>query len=637
MILGLAVLLSTAAPPAAQSWTPTGPTGGDVRALAVDARREDTIFLGTADGILYHSDDGGRRWQRLSPGFPKRGMSLDNVLIDPRGRVLVGFWEVEGKGGGVARSADGGRTFTLLPGIDGESVRALSIAGGDPDVLVAGTLTGVFRSEDGGDSWRRISPVGHPEIKNVESVAIDPVDPRVVYAGTWHLPWKTLDAGRTWRVISAGMIDDSDVFTLTLDRRTPRTVYASACTGIYRSKDGAARWAKVRGIPASSRRTRSFAQDPRRHETLYAGTTEGLWVSEDDTATWRLATSKQLVVNSVVKARDTILLGCDAAGVLRSDDGGRSFAPSNEGFTEQLVSRLLFDAATGRLVAGIMGDRHHSGVLVAAKPEGPWTRLGGGLEGREVLTLALMSGEVVAGTDDGVFRSVSQLGQWRRLPTLIGGVDLHPRVADLASSEGRLLAATDRGLLRSSDGGSTWQRLGLGLAESVTAVATSARNPQLALATTTLGVFKSQDGGATWQALAGGVGSGAIRALRLLPADDRIVFAATRSGLLRSRDGGRSWERRGAGLPLSDIAGLDFAADGRTVYASDFRNGGLYVSRDAGETWTPLPVAGLVSNRVFAVAADPIRPGRLFAGAAAGGLHVFEAASAATLTAGGGQ
>lgn len=613
----------------AETWVPVGPTGGDVRALAVDPSREDTVFLGTADGIVYRSGDGGRRWQRPAPGFPKRGMSLDNLVVDSRGRLLVGYWEVEGRGGGVARSSDGGHTFELLRGMEGESVRALAVAGADPDVLVAGTLTGVFRSEDGGDGWQRISPANHAEIRNVESVAVDPEDARVVYAGTWHLPWKTTDAGRTWRAISAGMIDDSDVFTITLDRRTPRTVYASACTGIYRSKDAASRWAKLRGIPPSSRRTRSFAQDPRRHETLFAGTTEGLWVSEDDSLTWRLATSRHLVVNSVVKTRDSILLGCDAAGVLRSEDGAWTFRASNDGFAEQLVSRLLFDSTTGRLVAGIMGDRHHSGVLVAARAEGPWTRLGAGLEGREVLSLALAKGDVLAGTDDGLFRSASRGGPWRRLAMLVGGVDPHPRVADVAGADDTLLAATNRGLLRSIDGGATWQRHALGSADSVTAVAVSARDPQLALATTALGVFKSRDGGANWQSLAAGVGSGAIRALRFLPSDDRIVFAATRGGLLRSRDGGRSWERRGAGLPLSDIAGLDFAPDGRAVYASDFRHGGIFLSRDAGESWAPFSAAGLVSNRVFAVAADPTRPGRLFAGAAAGGLHVLDPAAAA--------
>lgn len=629
----LALLL--AVPARAQSWTPVGPTGGDVRALAVDPRQEGRVFLGTADGVLYLSEDAGRAWRRLLPGFPKRGMSLDNVVVDPRGRVLVGYWEVEGTGGGVARSLDGGLSFSLMEGIAGESVRALDFAASDPDVLVAGTLSGVFRSEDGGDTWRRMSPAGHPEIKNVESVAIDPTDPRIVYVGTWHLPWKTSDAGRSWREIHAGMIDDSDVFTISLDRRTPRTVYATACSGIYRSLDAAGRWSKVRGIPGSSRRTRSFLQDPERPATHYAGTTEGLWITEDDTASWRLATSKQLVINSVVMSRGSILLGTDAAGVLRSEDRGRSFAASNAGFAEHLVSRLLFEPASGRLVAGIIGDRHHSGVLTAGRPEGPWTKLGEGLEGREVLSIALLGEEVLAGTDDGAFVSVSHCGQWRRLPTLDDGFDLHPRVVDVAAADAqRLLLATQRGLLRSQDGGASWQRLRLGLAESVTAVAFSPRDAQLALATTPLGVFRSRDGGASWQPLAQGVGTGEIRALRFLPSDDRIVFAATRGGLLRSSDGGRSWERRGSGLPLSDIAGLDFGED-RTVYASDFRNGGLFVSRDAGASWEPVPTQGLASDRVFAVAVDPKAPGRLFVGASTGGLHVREASPGAPANAGG--
>jgi photosystem II stability/assembly factor-like uncharacterized protein len=628
------LVVALALPARAQDWVPLGPTGGDVRALAVDPQREGRVYLGTADGVLYVSDDAGRRWRRLTPGFPQRGMSLDNLVVDSRGRLLAGYWEVEGKGGGVARSLDGGVSFTLLPGIAGESVRALEAAASDPDILVAGTLSGVFRSEDGGDTWKRMSPAGHPEIRNVESVAIDPLDPRIVYAGTWHLPWKTTDAGRSWREIHVGMIDDSDVFTITLDRRTPRTVYATACSGIYRSLDAAGRWAKIRGIPSSSRRTRSFLQDASRAGTLYAGTTEGLFVSEDDAASWRLATSNRLVVNAVAQSGGALVLGTEAAGVLRSEDGGRSFAASNEGFAEHLVSRLLFQPGSGRLIAGIIGDRHHSGVLTAPQAEGPWTKLGEGLEGREVLAIALLGDEVVAGTDDGVFVSVSHCGQWRRLPTLEDGLDLHPRAVDVAAADaGRLLIATQRGLLRSQDGGATWQRLRLGLAESVSAVAFSPRDPQLALATTALGVFRSRDGGAWWQPLAQGVGSGEIRSLRFLPSDDRIVFAATRAGLLRSVDGGRSWERRGSGLPLSDIAGLDFGG-ARTVYASDFRNGGLFVSHDAGASWEPLATDGLASRRVFAVAVDPARPGRLFAGAATGGLHVREPAPSTAASAG---
>ena len=70
-----AVILSLCSPPLlrAQSWLPVGPPGGDVRELAADPRDPRRIYLGTADGILYRSDDGGLKWHRMSPGFPHRG------------------------------------------------------------------------------------------------------------------------------------------------------------------------------------------------------------------------------------------------------------------------------------------------------------------------------------------------------------------------------------------------------------------------------------------------------------------------------------------------------------------------------------------------------------------------------------
>ncbi len=631
------VLLAALAPAAhaAEAWSPTGPTGGDVRALASDPRDPRVLYLGTADGFVYRSEDAGQAWRRLAPGFPDRGQSLDNIVVDPRGRVLIGYWEVEGKGGGVARSDDGGANFERLQGIAGESVRALAIAPSNPDVLIAGAISGVFRSEDGGQTWKRISPAGHAELRNVESVAIDPKSPLTVYVGTWHLPWKTTDGGKTWKLIHTGMIDDSDVFTITLDRRSASTVYATACSGIYKSGDAALRWSKVKGIPGSSRRTRALAQDAKAADTIYAGTTEGLFVSDDASASWRLATAKDLVVNAIAALPDSVVIGTDGAGVLRSTDGGRTFTTANAGFSEQLVSRVLFQPGTGRLVVGVSGDRFHSGVLTAAKTEGPWTKLGEGLEGREVLALSLTGPETLAGTDDGVFLSQSHCGLWRRLPTAIAGLDVHPRAVDVAAlGEDVFLVATDQGLLRSTDAGATWKRQTLGLASSVLAVAASARPGGLAVATTPLGFFRSSDGGATWQQTSQGLEAGTIHRVALLPGDDRILFAATKTGLLRSADQGRTWERRGSGLPLSDIAGLAFAPDGRTVYASDFTNGGVFVSGDAGDTWERFSTTGLVSDRVFAIAVDPDAPQRLLAGAAAGGLHVYAPSRSTTATAG---
>src|SRR5262245_32198062 len=142
-LLPLALLgLLAARPAAADRWTALGPPGGDVRSLAADPRDPRGGHLGPADGGPHRSGHAGQRWSRLDPGFPARGMSLDDLVVGPDGSLLVAYWEVQGPGGGVARSADGGRTFTVLAGLAGQGVRALAQAAGAPEVLVAGTLDG---------------------------------------------------------------------------------------------------------------------------------------------------------------------------------------------------------------------------------------------------------------------------------------------------------------------------------------------------------------------------------------------------------------------------------------------------------------------------------------------------------------
>ena len=441
----------------AQRWISIGPHGGDVRALAVDPASPNRIYLGTAGGNLYRSESSGLNWQRLSPGFPRRDQNLDEIVVGRPGSLLIGFWDVHGRGGGVAVSGDHGVTFAIT--LDGESVRALALAPSDPGLAVAGALSGVFGSSDGGLHWRRISPAGHKELRNIESIAIDPRDPRVIYAGTWHLPWKTTDGGVSWRPVHAGMIEDSDVFTMTLDRRNPEVIHATACSGIYRSANGAARWSRVYGIPFGSRRSRAFAQDRLRPDTFYAGTTEGLWVSSDDSVTWRPATPLDVVVNAIVALPDgSVLAGTDGAGVLRSPDHGRTWAPANAGFSERFVSRIAFDPASPRVLVSVWGDRRHSGVFSAPTPRGVWGRLGDGLKGREVVSLAVLGSRPLAGTDQGLFALGSLDGVWRLLALQGDQRGPHPRVNDVATLHNDVVvAATSVGLFRSEDMAASWR------------------------------------------------------------------------------------------------------------------------------------------------------------------------------------
>ena len=630
--LALVTVLALAGTQAqAQSWIPVGAPGGNVRALALDPRYPQRVYLGTADGILYRSDDGGLLWRRLGPGFPLRGCSLDDIVVDARGVVFVGYWEVHGSGGGVARSTDGGKTFAVLKGVDGESVRALAVAPSDPKVIAAGTRTGVFLSRNGGQVWTRITPKGHPDLRNIESLAFDPGDPEVIYAGTWHLVWKTFDGGAAWGPVHEGMIDDSDVMTLTIDPLRPQTIYSTACTGIYRSTEGAMEWTKLGKIPFSSRRTRAFSLGGDDASQLLAGTTEGLWISEDGGDNWWRATPKTLIVNAlIVQPGGTIILGTEGAGVLRSSDGGRTWNASNTGFSEWFVSRILFDPAGRRLLVAVWGAPRYGGVFVSSGARGEWIRLGNGLDGRQVLSLALVGDTIVAGTDDGIYARAPEAKAWTRLPTNLDGRDVHPRVIELlALPPRRLLAATTNGLMRSLDGGQTWTQPTLGSATEISDLALSPTDFDLVVAATRSGIFRSTDGGESWRRVSSELGDLTPHALAFMPSDDHVLFATTSGGLFRSGDQGATWHRVNGGIPHSDLTGIAVSSDGRTIYASDFTWGGIFRSVNGGSTWARMPTDGLGSDRVWTLGLDPAAPGRLLASSSAGGLHLLVPASAA--------
>ena len=167
-----------------------------------------------------------------------------------------------------------------------------------------------------------------------------------VYAGTWHLPWKTTDGGKTWHNIKQGLIVDSDVFSIIVDPEHPHTVYLSACSGIYKSENAGVLFHKIQGIPSEARRTRSLMQDPEKRDVVYAGTTEGLYKTDNAGKTFKRMTDADVVVNAVyVDPGDSnrVLLATDRGGVLVSDDGGATFAASNQGISERKVAAVLVD------------------------------------------------------------------------------------------------------------------------------------------------------------------------------------------------------------------------------------------------------------------------------------------------------
>ncbi|HXE91143.1 MAG TPA: hypothetical protein VNK82_09290 [Terriglobales bacterium] len=611
---------------ATSEWVPLGPEGGDVRTLAYDPSNPDRILLGTSAGQLFVSNNGGTSWERSARLGSSDTLVLDHIVFDPSrpSVIYVSGWDIEKNGGDTYRSRDGGRTWQALPGLHGKSVRALAVAPSDPRILVAGALDGVFRSPDGGDTWQRISPEFHAEIRNIESIAIDPRSPDIVYAGTWHLPWKTTDGGRSWARIDRGVIDDSDVFSIIIDRENPAVVYASACSGIYKSQNGGEQFRKIQGIPASARRTRVLRQDPQRRQVVYAGTTEGLWRTEDGGSRWMRLTAPNYIINDVlVDPRDSnrVLLATDRAGVVVSQDGGRTFRASNRGFSHRRVETLALDPfRSDTLYAGVLNDKEFGGVFVSRNSGQQWTQLSDGLGGSDVFALRVGDdGTVVAGTNRGVFAHDRKLGRWKPInvveespaaPARRGRKapaprtsSLKSRVADLALTPQGWYAATSVGLLVSQNHGRSWRRL-----QSVAPleyVAVRASGDQV-IAASRKAVMVSRDGGSTWLAARLPSFVSTVYGVEL---DDRGgLWLATREGAFLSRDGGRSFSRVLGGLPDQNIRVFLWDAHRGRLLAASGATHGVFESRDGGTTWNRLaqtswPLRSLASrpDRLFAV------------------------------------
>ncbi len=237
MLPAVLLILSSAQNAAKASWHSMGPYGGGAEVIRTLPDAKNSVLAATRTGLLFLSANGGASWDNVP--FPAQSAGVLHALeIDPRAGA-VWYAGMEGniaQTSGVYRTSDSGRSWTQLPGTKGISVWSLSFSSSNPDVMAAGTDSGVWLTRDSGATWKLISPPGDPELRPVVSLAFDPGDNKILYAGTTHLPWRTADGGATWQSIHTGMIDDSDVFSIQVDPHRPERVLASACSGAYASQ-----------------------------------------------------------------------------------------------------------------------------------------------------------------------------------------------------------------------------------------------------------------------------------------------------------------------------------------------------------------------------------------------------------------
>ena len=152
--------------------------------------------------------------------------------------------------------------------------------------LLLGAHTGLFRSDDGGITWKKCPLPGRRSHLDVMAIAADPRDAATVYIGTHEAGvFKSADDGMTWRQINNGL-GGRDVHGLAVDPNSPSKLHAAVRErgeGIYRTRDSGTRWVRVADGPLGETKVLDSVNISTGMGGiyLYAGTSTGLQRNPD--------------------------------------------------------------------------------------------------------------------------------------------------------------------------------------------------------------------------------------------------------------------------------------------------------------------------------------------------------------------
>jgi photosystem II stability/assembly factor-like uncharacterized protein len=312
------------------NWSASGLSHVTVASLAIDPGNAAVVYVGTGDGRVLKSSDGGTSWNEASVGLSNPPVL--GLVIDPRKTTNI----YAGTAGGLFKSADSGGRWQEASSSLGARVGFLAAPG--EDTLLADTGWRAFRSADGGESWERASLPGP-----AYQFAVDPTNANLIcaIASTNDIIYKSTDGGANW---SATPVDLSGVYltTLAIAPGNPAILYAGAnhesigLGAVIRSTDGGARWA---GIGKDLNSAYYLTLDPNNLNTLYAlayyrcssdDVCGAVFKSTDGGASWNQYTSLQTDSEICSLTLDpfnpqTLYVGLGNRSVLKSTDGGATW------------------------------------------------------------------------------------------------------------------------------------------------------------------------------------------------------------------------------------------------------------------------------------------------------------------------
>ena len=627
-----------------------------------------TLYVGSASGGVWKTENGGVTFRPIFDDQPVA--SIGDMALAPSNPEVIYVGTGEGNprnsvsfGRGVYKSMDGGETWTHLGLEQTRYITRIAVHPRDPDTAWVGALgsifgpgeeRGVFKTTDGGKSWRKVLYLD--DRHGVSDLDLDPHNPNVLFAAMWHFdrkPWthtsgseqgglfRSVDGGETWQKVEKGLPALMGRVGVKIARSDTKVVYVIAESNegtLFRSDDRGESFEKVhdearivsRGLYYTDLRV-----DPTDADTVFAVSSR-LFRSIDGGKTFeRISRSTHVDYHSLwIDPQDPKRMwqGQDG-GIAASYDGGETWDPIRNLPLAQFY-QVFYDQRKPfyALGGGLQDNGTWIGPSRTREPAGilpdDWrlTTFGDAYfvvphPKRVGLYLSEYQGGGIARYDETTRQQVEVNPQTRRADG--GPVNSlkfrfnwnAPIIASPHDPETVYFAGN--AVFKTRDFGTTWQQI----SEDLTT-----NDPDK----------QGQAGGPVWHENTTAEYHCTIISFAESPAEAGILWAGTDDGKLQlSRDGGESWVDLTSKLQVPDHSPVSHVepsrVDSAIAYLSfdrhmfdDFRPH-LFKTTDFGETWTRLGRGLPEEGWIWVVREDPRNPDVVYVGTEVGLFVSFDA------------